>query len=379
MVNNIGLITYHSAYNYGSVLQALATQLAVSNFGYDVKVIDYRPHLGDVFYKTLYRTHDGLSTLLADLTMLPVANKRLKRNTLFESFIQKNLNLTSDRFENPSDLSLLRDSFDLVISGSDQIINKHSNELEKAEWSAMDPYLLTWTNSPKITYASSPATMTDAELELIAPKLKNFKHISVREENANKRLSNVTDKKITTVCDPTLLIRPKEWRKFSHTLTNKKKYILFYSLIRPKRSFPIFSRLSQLSVRTGLPVYILTPLAGFVPPNKHLVNVLASGPAEFLSLVDNAEMVITDSYHGTLFSINFNKDFWMFTENSYEYEIGTRKGQILSKLNLTDRILNEKNIQDIDLSKKIQYDEVNVALDQYVTESLNYLRSSISD
>jgi hypothetical protein len=124
---NIGLITYHSAYNFGSVLQTYATQTAVNKLGHNVTVIDYRPIEGDIFYKHLYWRHQGIKSVLADFTMLPVTSLRRNREKKFEKFISDYLALSPHRYKQPEDLDELRDTYKITISGSDQIFNKHSN------------------------------------------------------------------------------------------------------------------------------------------------------------------------------------------------------------------------------------------------------------
>ena len=325
--NIIGLITYHAAYNYGSVLQAYATQSTITDMGHDVTVIDYRPLEGERYYERLYWRGLGLKSSLADLTMLPVAGLRKKRMRNFERFISTNIHVGQRRYQEPEELNSLADAFDVAVSGSDQIINKHSNELERVDWKYMDPYLLKWANCRKISYASSPATMTDDELRRIGPALVEFSALSARERSACGKLRQVSGKYVEHVCDPTLLLNAGEWeeriplRKSQHV---PEQYLLFYSLLRPKRAVGVFRQLRELSRRVGLPVAVLTPQAGNVPKCDELVNVLEAGPEEFLSLVKYAEGVVTDSYHGTLFSINFHKPFWVYTEGTKEHELGTR-------------------------------------------------------
>ena len=151
--NIIGLITYHAAYNYGSVLQAYATQSTITDMGHDVTVIDYRPLEGERYYERLYWRGLGLKSSLADLTMLPVAGLRKKRMRNFERFISTNIHVGQRRYQEPEELNSLADAFDVAVSGSDQIINKHSNELERVDWKYMDPYLLKWANCRKIFVA----------------------------------------------------------------------------------------------------------------------------------------------------------------------------------------------------------------------------------
>ena len=88
------------------------------------------------------------------MTMLPVAGKRKSRMERFEHFIHENMRLSQNQYHEPEELDELADAFDVVVSGSDQIINKHSNELERVDWKYMDPYLLAWAHCRKISYAS---------------------------------------------------------------------------------------------------------------------------------------------------------------------------------------------------------------------------------
>lgn len=145
------------------------------------------------------------------------------------------------------------------------------------------------------------------------------------------------------VCDPTLLLTSDEW--LEHVPAGKTMretpYLLFYSLLRPKRAVGVFNQLKELSQRIGMRIAVLTPMAGNVPNCAELINVLEAGPEEFLSLMRYAQAVLTDSYHGTLFSINFHKTFWVYTEGTKEHELGTRRGQVLQELGLTDRIITD--------------------------------------
>lgn len=117
--NIIGLITYHAAYNYGSVLQAYATQSTITDMGHDVTVIDYRPLEGERYYERLYWRGLGLKSSLADLTMLPVAGLRKKRMRNFERFINTNIHVGQRRYQEPEELNSLADAFDVAVSGSD--------------------------------------------------------------------------------------------------------------------------------------------------------------------------------------------------------------------------------------------------------------------
>ena len=155
-------------------------------------MVDYRSEEGERYYERLYFRGQGLKSTLADLTMLPVAGKRKLRMKRFEQFIHTNLQLSAKQYRAPEELNELAETFDVAVSGSDQIINKHSNELARADWEYMDPYLLKWTRRRKISYASSPATMNDEELDHIGPALARFDALSARERSACARLERVS-------------------------------------------------------------------------------------------------------------------------------------------------------------------------------------------
>lgn len=374
MTSRVGLITYHSPYNYGSVLQAYATQRAfTSQTGTTPEIIDYRPVEGDYYYRNLYFRHQGAKAVLADLTMLPVQGKRLKRAARFENFINGWMTRTSEIYKKPGDLNSLADRYDIVISGSDQVLNKHSNELDRLGWEYIKPYTLAWSNARKVSYGSSTASMTEADMRVIEPDLRKFDRLSAREDDACAKLSRILGKRVTNVCDPTLLLSGKEWREVMGPYEGRlpRDYILYYSLKRPRPCMrDAFPRLRDLSRRIGIPIAVITPLGGYVPPSKELINCLDAGPLEFLSLMANAYAIITDSYHGTLFSLNFERPFWTVEKAATD----SRKQRILEKLGVIERVV--PSIDRIDLSDiDLDWHGAQAKLDEFRGQSFDYISS----
>ena len=224
----IGIITYHSAYNYGSVLQAYATQEAVKSIDSNVKIINYRMDEQKNFY-SLYRFNYGLFRGLKDLRELPIHFKRKSRSNKFESFISNKMVLTK-YFSQPEKFEEIANQFSLIISGSDQILNKHSNELRNNDWKYMDPYLLKKFKGRRISYASSLGNMEEDELKEILPIIKDFEYFSVREKSTALKIEKEIGKKIQWVCDPTFLLSRNDWIKKLQLEKNDKDYILYYSL-----------------------------------------------------------------------------------------------------------------------------------------------------
>lgn len=378
-MSKVGIITYHAAYNYGSVLQARATQEVVRQAGYEVEMIDYRPKTQKDYYQKLYRTDFGLKVFLKDLTMLPVQGQRNVRNKRFESFIKKEFRLTPQEYSDPNALQQLSNAYDIIISGSDQIFNKHSNELESEPWSAMDPYLLTFVNEgKKISYASSPASMTAEELLRLEKKLRKFNHISARENDAATYLSEIVGYRVPNVLDPTLLLNKIQWHEFSKkaSVSLPKSYVLYYSLDGTNKMLKRIPQLHKLSERAHMPILAITPFA-MLPYSKRIISGHNIGPYEFIKSIENAALVVTDSYHGTLFSINMNTPFWSISNGKSS---STRKDQILMRLCLEDRIvssLEEASEKELLIPSKPMNTETTEMLDLLRTNSIHYLNDAI--
>ena len=201
----IGIITYHSAYNYGSAFQAYATQRAVETLGFDAEIINYRMLEQRRFYSLYKPFKFGKSAVAKDLLQLPIHAKRKKRQQEFEKFFSGFMKLSKE-FSEPKDIAQIWNKYDIVISGSDQIWNKHSCELEHNDWKYMEPYLLKGYAGKKISYASSTASMNDSELNRILPYIKQFSYISMREKSSAERMTKLLGRQVENVLDPTFLL-----------------------------------------------------------------------------------------------------------------------------------------------------------------------------
>ncbi len=372
-MNSVGIITYHAAYNFGSVLQAYATQAAIEKLGNRATIINYRPVTQRNYYK-LYRWKISAKFLAKDLTMLPVQRMRRLRQERYESFIRNKMHLTEKEYSGRDDLKELSNSFDVFVSGSDQIINKHSNELESDSWDAMDPYLLMFTDRRKVSYASSPANMTLEDMKKIAPKLSMFDALSAREPDAAKLMGELTGKKVETVLDPTLLQDGNEWAGIAGEAQDSLPggYILYYTLDGTNKLIKRRESLRRLSNKYCLPILMLTPFA-YIPQEKNLLSLPQAGPCEFLNAVRNARFVVTDSYHGTLFSINFGTPFLSISDGGPS---SRRKDWVLQNLNCESNL-----ISDIDEAIQRTPESIKAATNKEISQlradSLSYLSRAL--
>ena len=367
----VGLITYHSAYNFGSVLQAYATESVLNQLGCETVVLNYRIPFQKKFYGLLGYGEGIIKAPIKKLLMLPQLSKRIIRKNKYEKFISK-MNLSKE-INSPYEFNNNFKDFDLFVSGSDQIWNLHSNEFINSGKEYMDPYLLSFTNKRKVSYASSIVNMTDDELLSIKDKLEKFDYISCREQLAVERLNQIITKKASKVIDPTFLLTSENWGKLAQSNKIEKNYILYYSLKGFRNIRKDLIKLSNLSEKYDMQVIALTPLAPVVH-KKNVINFTDAGPVDFLTLIKNASLVVTDSYHGMLFSINFRKEFY-YLKNVPGANF-VRTDDVLSLLDLNSRIIKDVNL--INIYNKVNYDFTDQKLPVLREESINYLKNAIN-
>lgn len=366
----VGIITYHSAYNFGSVLQAYATQQIVKSIGCKATIINYRMKSQKDFYSYQYQFAHTKS-FFKKIMLFKKKESLQHRAVRYEDFFTNYLSLT-DEFSSPEDATIYAETFDIYISGSDQIWNKHSNELQNEAWKFMGPYLLDFTNKKKISYASSIVNMKDKELFYIADKIKKFSKLSCREQEAAKRLEKVIQTKVETVLDPTLLLTGDEWEILLGGTKLQEPYLLLYTMATNKKLPKFVFQARKKATQYGLKLIVLSPLAMAMPNFFGVEFVNDAGPKEFLRLVHDAKYIITDSYHGTLFSLNFNKQFF---SKSLLGNLDRRIEQILDRLDLKYRLIS--GIDEADFSHLLDYSKVKNKLEKYRNESITYLKKAL--
>lgn len=335
------LLTLHSQNNnFGSVLQAHSLYSRIEELGIDVTVLDYRP-----YYSNGANTKKMLiKKSLTNLLFLPFFVIRTKRfNKIIKS---KKLTKTVKHY---SELAELSNRYNIFLIGSDQVWNPHylcGND---------DAYFLKFTDSPnKVSYAASIGTkeITSAELSIIANKLANFKYISLREKVSCMQLEEQGLKNVKYVLDPVFLHNEEYYLKLISKPICYSGYILAYVIHKDDFIAQVIDRLSKLMNK---PVY---QVGGFAKKCSSSKFFRTAGPAEFLSLVKNADFVITSSFHGTAFAHIFHKQFAvvMPKENTLRLEniletAGT-KSRVIDSFHDIERILTPIDYESVD--KKIQ-------------------------
>ena len=372
-MKNVGLITYHSAYNYGSALQAYATQEAIQLLGHDVEIINYRMAEQNYFYKKLYHFRYGKTAAVRDLLQIPMHSKRILRARNFEAFMRDYLILTNEMSE-PEQISSMWDRYDVIVSGSDQIWNKDSVEFRHNDLKYMDPYLLKGFKGKKVSYASSVGTLDREKLRLILSAISGFDAISFREKKSTDFIANELHRNVENVLDPTFLLDKQQWITRMKLKEIEKDYILYYSLTSYKDEAKESKHLVELAEKYRCRVIVITPLH-FAPVYDRRIEYRPDyGPREFLELLYNAKLVITYSFHGTALSANLNVPFYSLAKKtSTDY----RKADLLGRLGLRDRIAYglEEVLSRSDQS--VDFKKAGEVMEKCRSDSLRYLSENL--
>lgn len=346
----IGIITIHNSPNYGASLQAFALYKYIELQGHDCELIDlHRPHQADFVHSkrfTKYRIDSLKSKLRCAISTLIG-----KKNIFYSSEAKKKF----DDFNGQIKLSrpyygidkLYADPplYDLYITGSDQLWNP-------AQPFCLEPYFLTFTpkGSKKISYAASIgiADLAVREKKDFKRWLSSYTAISVREKQAKILLESFIDREVVQVSDPTFLLDVEYWHSMARMPMRKQPYILLFTL---SYNFEILNYALRLSRESDMR---LISIAQIQPDSVDgtYTTVKDAGPREWLGYLADADLVITDSFHGTVFSILMgSKNFYTYIASGNKRS--SRITDLLSTLNLRDHLLNpDLSASYVELSEK---------------------------
>lgn len=362
--DRIAILTYHNTRNYGAILQCYALQTIMKRLlKCDCDVLNYDcKYLSDVYkIKKIYE-NTGVKELVKWLLM----NKHEKKlQCEFKKFMSDNIKL-SPRYDSTNIINA-NDSYSVFVTGSDQVWNGKLNGND-------ENYYLSFVNENNLrfSYAASfgGSHLNKFEKYMIKNELPKFKAISVREENAITLINSNESSNIEAclVLDPTLLLTYSDWLGFvsKNDFFRKRKYILVY-LIADTPSILSFAK-KLAKVRKLDVICIHKSYRNF----GGVTNVKDASVYEFLNYVYNAEYVVSSSFHGICFSINFHKNFF--------YELDNRKINNNSRIESLIGITNLKNREIVNgnnlfINDSIDYDEVEKKLKSYRDKSYEFIEN----
>ena len=354
------LITIHTGFNFGSVLQTIATVQFLTSLGLDVTVVNYIQSS----YTIKHHINKGKGSVLDFIRMLhgfPIFMKNLK---IYNTYLKKYCNLSKPIYSNDN----LTDSCPIAvyyITGSDQVWNTSYNGID------MRYFYDGIKNVVKLSLSASIGTDNpDKEtLTMLKDGLKDYSFISVRELSAVNILSSLGIQS-SLLLDPTFLLRKDDWRSFETNKRIEGKYLLMYLPYNIHDKKLIFETARKIAYRKGLKIATFSwgnnnePLAD--------ITVKYCSPGDFLALMVHANVVITNSFHGTAFSINLNKQFWVYMPTSFS----TRIDSVLSLVGLNGRLLKGL-VSNMQIDEIIDYDSVNHVLEVEREKARNYMINCI--
>ncbi len=364
-----GLITtFYKAHNCGAMLQAYALKKVLNDKGYKIKFLNYRDLNIEESYKMFSLKNKNLKNKLKEILKILIFYKEIKNKNLnFENFQNEKLEETNYEISENNLTNVNKIKEDFIITGSDQVWNV---DITKG---LSDIYTLNFIkNINKISYAASIGTEKNVlkyKNEYI-DKLTGINHISVREESAKNELEKILpSKNIQVVLDPTLLLSQNEWNEEIKTLKKEKeRYILSYIVEGNEEQLKIVEYLSEL---TGLKVIHFERINRY---KRVLRKANSDGPLEFVNLIKNADYIVATSFHATVFSIIFNKKFWIVPHKA----TGSRVTDLLKKLGISNRAVNTlEEFNNRNYDEEIDYEKVNKILEKEREKSINWLIDAI--
>lgn len=361
----IGILTYHACLNYGACLQAYALQRTIMKNELDCKIIDYQSYKLIDINHPFSKVPKHPKELIKNITRFPYYHQLKKRENLFIDFINNDLFL-SKRCANDDDVVQECEKYDCIVCGSDQIWNLDSS----IRYETPLYYMNFEKKQRRITYATSFGSWVEKfplrERELM-PWIKQFDALSMREESGVNMLKS-RGVNCEWVLDPTLLLSKDEYDEIACSRIIDEPYILLFSWDGAKEAVDIAKKVAQ---QLGYIIYNIVP-----PPRAMFCGIdrkLDIGPKQFLSLIKYAEFVVTNSFHGTVFSIIYQKPFISAIKRNAD----SRRTSLMKQFELEDHLMNPNNL-DLKIINKTDFVKVEENMRPLKEYSLDYLYKSLN-
>lgn len=367
----VGILTFHRADNYGAVLQTYALYAQCCAMGYDVKVIDYRCNAIERAYPPIKfpKLRKNMYQWCIDaINYLRFGNAWKDKAGKFDLF--RALFQMSSSYYDTASKNKVEKEFDYIITGSDQIWSVDTLDKKIDYWYC---YKKEFAHPVKvISYAASAGSLsrfkeTFCEFE---PVLSEYDALSVREEGVQGFLEEKMQRKVYTVVDPTLLVDRQLWLQMIEGSANRcDNYLVYYDVAQNRLSRNIAKAIAKHNQ------YSVVKFNQIKSPTHKTEYLSDAGPIDFLNSIYNARCVVTSSFHATVFSILYHKQFVAALHPT----TGERVKSLLTKLGLADRIVYEYNDNVTELmNQPIDYAPVDLKLSKLREESIDFLKAALS-
>ena len=370
-MKKIGIITFHHSYNCGSMMQAFALQSVVNKLGYSSEIIDFSNEGQKKLYQVFFPLN-GVKNIVKNLIIFPHRKQIENNNKSYENFMKTHMVLSKCSYNHIDELD--DNAYETIIAGSDQIWNITIDDSD-------DAYFLGWAKETnKIAYAPSFGARKIQDyaenVQRYKQYLADFSNLSIRESNGKKWIKELLNIDIPVVLDPTLLLNSNDYENLIHNNLNfPSKYIFYYA---PHYEKNINKLVLSISKKYDLPVIGFNAKTFFVKRMNKSGFLLpkVENPSVYLELIKNAEIVITTSFHGTVFSSLFRKNFWV-VKNGGMYSTDDRVMTMTNMLDLSDRIISITYDESFDYLKPKNYGKYEIELEKYRNISIKYLSKAL--
>lgn len=350
----VALITIVDNVNFGTYLQAYATYRKLEERGYKITVVNYeRPYLTPMIEvkKNIQNPKWNILRKMAYAASYLIVEPFMRWN--LKRFLRANCSITKC-CKTELEISGYVGGYDIFVTGSDQVWNTaHNHGIDRNFfWAGIE--------GRKYSYAASIGIdhFPDEQKEEIYQLLKQYKAISVRENSAVKCLSEIGIDNTIQVLDPTLLLRGTDWNSIQKSKLKKTEpYLLVYS-VEPKRVDFLKEQVQAIAKEKGLKIYVVCPSLKFKKDLGADKVFNFSTIDDFLYLFANADFVVVSSFHGTAFSLNFNKEFITVSSGAFN----SRVHSLLSLVGLTERYTTDRILSSNELNA-VDYNRVNSIID----------------
>lgn len=360
----VGILTFPNATSHGAILQMYALYKTVEDLGYDAEIINYQ---------NAYMKHGKHTHLNAGANQLVNLARSCARRLLhlglyqrFRRFEKKLHHYPARPFDEKCDFAKLQGRYDSVICGSDQVWNP---EITGSDLSFFLDFC--GEKTKRIAYAPSfgVETLSEEFSHAAASEMDRFAALSVREAQGAEMAEKLVNRPVMTVIDPTFLIPAQQWHAIEETVCCEEPYILYYSL---RHSDSLWSFCKELAKVKKMKILVVggNSLKSRLSRGKDVQYAADADPARWLYLISHANYIVTNSFHGTAFSINYRKDFYV----EFSSKFNSRLEYLISSLGLSGQVIENgqgKNWGSTD------YSQADRALAQLRDESLQYLKNAL--
>lgn len=362
----VGIITYHFARNYGAVLQCYALREYLEKAGYNAKVINAVSKIQEK-NNSLFSKKNGIKNVIVNIVLLPFIKQRIKKENGFADFVENYIPHT-EKVVNKEELKKLvdKENYQAIITGSDQVWNTHIFDFDEMFFYPFE------TSATKVGYSVSIGESSYDDIKVYSEYASAFKFVGLREKGAKEKVEKICGHSVVDTVDPVLLLTREDWGEFvdlNSPLANEK-YLLCYLIDKKpiKQNMEIAERIAKernLKIK-----YIWMHLEKESFKNNFIND---ASPVEFLNYMYFSSAVMTDGYHGTVFSTIFNKPMYSVINNRQSTD--SRIKDYLTLIGLERRILYGDSL--VIPMEEIDYKDIDPRIRNVANSSKEFLKQAI--